>query len=401
MKIRKLLFYPLHIIRICKRNYIKNFKSKWYPLIKEPQTFFKTEKVIAPASWVKCRLPEVFEMQKSFTGELYMNRIVMYAIDNAIISYNSDLIITDKGCYWEKSFRKTFSVEIPLDNPLIEYNSDGVLLKKINDETFVPGIVISLVGVHSHIWAHFVVTFLPKLYYAGENGYLNENVTILTPSYKDSHLREMVSDYLSHFPQVKWKEITSDINYKCEHLLYIPALCALADHSGYILPAMGFFPSLVVDLLKKNLIEHFKKKADLIKGGENFFSKIYVIRRSNYRSIFNYQELEDLFSSMGFKLIDPGKMKLLEKVNVFSHADVIVGPLSGGFINTLFCKNGAKVLTFATLPRTVETFIPFIQTLNNFELLLVTGWDMDRTIQPDYFVSKERILSAYNDFIIR
>lgn len=387
--------YPFY--KELKDWYDKLLNSQWYNIIPNLHSKFQLIKVISPESWVKCRLPEAYQIQRSCYAEYYMNELAVYSIHNAIISYGSDFILVGKECVWEKSSRSTFSSENPADYSLLIHEEKKVLLKKYHKNVVISGSVISLVGVFSDIWAHFVVMYLPKLYYAGNNGLLDDDITLLVPKYKDLHLKEMVDEYLINFPNVKKVEIQSHCNYTCENLVYIPTLCVLADASDYILPFMGIFTPIVGDLLKRNLIEHFKIKADERVDDSYCCSKIFITRRySLYRSILNGKELEDFFVSKGFRLVNPANMSFLEKVKIFSHADVVAGPLSGGFINTMFCKENAKVLGFSTIPRIAETYLSFIQSMSNIDLLLVTGVDMDNTTQPNYIVSKGRVEDALN-----
>lgn len=387
------------IIKKVKKTYYTILRSVWCDLIVNPEEEFDTVQVISPASWVTSYFPAVYNMQKAHSGDYYMNELVVYSIQNAIISDNSDLILTNKGCYWEKSRRNDFSVEIPLDTSLLKYEDKRVLVKRLRKEKTIKGKVISLMGVHAGTWAHFVVMQLPKLYYAGENGLLEDSITLLTPKYRDSQLREMVEEYVSRYPSVKWVEVDPNYYYRCESLVFLPTLCVLADHSSYLLPSMEIFPPLLGDLLKKNLIDVFKEKADSIFGEESCHSKIYIIRRNGYRSLVNYQEMEEEFTKKGFVLIDPGKMSFLEKVKVFSYADEIVGPLSGGFVNVMFCKPGAKVMPLSTIPRTLEPFLPFLQTIAGFKMLLVTGIDLDKSTQPNNYIPVERVNMAYNELL--
>lgn len=393
-----LKIYPY--VKVLKDWYDKLFNSQWYNLISDLHSKFQLIKVITPATWVKCQLPEVYQVQRSCYADYYMNELAVYNIHNAVFSYGSDFILIGNDCVWEKSQRSTFSAENPADYPLLLHKENKVLLRKFRKEVFVPGTVISLVGVFSDVWAHFVVMYLPKLYYAGESGLLDGDITLITPHYKDAHLKEMVDEYLLKYPNVRRVEAGHHCNYRCESLLYIPTLCVLADASDYILPFMGIFTPLVGGLLRKNLIDCLKIKANEIFEDDFCSSKIFITRRySFYRSILNGKELEELFVSKGFTVVDPGKMSLLEKIKVFSHADVIAGPLSGGFINTMFCKEKAKVLGFSTIPRTAETFLPFIQLLSGIDLLLVTGFDLDRTTQPNYIVPMNRVEEALNHLL--
>lgn len=389
-----------HIKNPLKRFYDLHLNSHNYSLIKTIVGDFEVIKQISPAQWIYSELPETFQYQKESGGKYLFYERDMLLMKGAVVSDKTDMVLIGNKCYWEKTFRSDFPAMIPKDCILLKYNEDQVVVRDFSKVVTIPGKVISLLGVHANIWAHFIIQFLPKLYYAGDNGYLAEPVTILTPVYSDPHLRIILNDYVQNFSKVKLIEAKPNVGYQCESLLYIPSLSVLTDHSNYMLPSMAQFTPEVGGMLKKHLIDAFVSKLSE-KDNVNEHQKIYIIRRGTYRSMDNYMEIEQLFSSLGFKLVDPGKLDFLEKVRLFYNADIIAGPMCSGFMNVLFCKSGTKVLEFTPLSRTLGPYMTFIKSVTGVDLLFVTGRDHEATAQTGFHISVEKVKAAYEELMSR
>ena len=70
---------------------------------------------------------------------------------------------------------------------------------------------------------------------------------------------------------------------------------------------------------------------------EKFDDKIYISRKKSLnRPLLNEQEVEDLFSKFGFKIIVAEDYSFLEQYQLFKHAKVVAGPHGAGLTNILF-----------------------------------------------------------------
>ena len=65
---------------------------------------------------------------------------------------------------------------------------------------------------------------------------------------------------------------------------------------------------------------------------------------STTRRWLNEDECMEVLNSLGFKLIDPSKMSMLEQINTFSSAEVILGPHGAGLTNLMFSCPDTKVI---------------------------------------------------------
>jgi hypothetical protein len=67
-----------------------------------------------------------------------------------------------------------------------------------------------------------------------------------------------------------------------------------------------------------------------------------------YGVISNNEAVIDLLRRSGAYVVDPG-LKTAERINLFRHADVVIGPLGPGLADVIFCKPHA--LLWEWMPR--------------------------------------------------
>ena len=370
-----------------KRIIKKTFFFNTYNIIKKPSDIFPVYYHIKDNTWEDLYISEVFEISKEYVIKCFHKNQDIIELNNVIISPCSNILITDKGVIWDKSEGSNFTKVIPLDSNLAGYNPPQIKvlknkkIKEINDECIFLG------GVHSTIWSHFLVEYLPKLYYACDSGLLEKPIKVLIPKYNDPHIREIVYDYVSLYPNASLIELDNKCDYKCKRLFHIPIASQASDHADYCMPIDFLLPTNVVVRLRNHLMQY-------VIPDNHFYEKIYLARRGTYRSMSNWQEAEDYFAGVGFKIIKPHEMTLEEKITMFYNAKIIVGPYSAAFTNLLF-SNKCKVLIFSPLIRAYETYYKTIGQISELDILNVTGTDSSSNIHTSFFVPVEKIKQAY------
>ncbi|WP_052948609.1 glycosyltransferase family 61 protein [Mesobacillus campisalis] len=90
------------------------------------------------------------------------------------------------------------------------------------------------------------------------------------------------------------------------------------------------------DFLRKT----FLNEAHMKRHGR---TKIYISRK-NSRKIINEDELFQVLSKYGFIKIELETLPVVEQVQLFSSAEVIIAPHGAGLTNLTFCRPGTKVL---------------------------------------------------------
>ena len=372
----------MHIMLTPKQSYI---------IIKVFESFNKVYH-IKDESWEDNYLPEVYLINKGYFGKYFVKSQDIYEVANCIVTNNSDIVETQNGCLWDKALQENFLSTIPTDQNLLSYTTEKVTILNNKKSEIINGEVVSLLGVHSTVWSHFIVQFLPKLYYAAEAGLLGKNITLLVPNYMDKQLLQIVEDFVKPYKDVKLKLAELDVSYHCEKLYWIPSASYLANHASIMHPCLIVIPNIVFKKLKKNLGEKYTSG---LEHDLNQNTKIYLIRRNGIRLLKNIDEVETFFKSQGFMFVDPGSLLLEEKVRIFYYARIIVGPLSSAFTNVVFSQPGVKVLEITNMTRTLDTYATLLPAMS-VKSLYVTGEDMNGDVHSDYTISLERIKQAYD-----
>lgn len=91
---------------------------------------------------------------------------------------------------------------------------------------------------------------------------------------------------------------------------------------------------------------------ELFKNGQSTEStakRIYVSRQKvGTRNVVNAVALEVFLRRNQFEIVYPEQLSLSEQINMFQHADIIVGAKGAAFTNTLFCKPGTHLLALSS-----------------------------------------------------
>ncbi len=369
--------------------------SKEYQIIKNPDAVFPIVYHIKDESWETVNKPEVYHIAKASKQTLFHPSQNILEVKNGIVRGGADYVLIGNECIWDKAYQDIFSITIPQDRRLMTYDRNKMRIRNIKEIRQIDGAILSLLGVFSNIWSHFLMQFLCKLYYAEEAGLLDEPITILMPDYRDDNIKELVNDVISRHDNVKTMIDKGDVGYQCEKLYYIETTSIVANHGDYIIPIAEVVPQKVKEKLYKNIVE---PRIEIIQKTNNSnarSSKIYLVRRDTYRKIVNYEEVEQYFIKNGFVLIEPHKYTLREKAELFHSADIIAGPMSSAWSNILFCKKEAKGLCLTPICRTEELFIGYHADISGMQCMFVTGDDTSTTIHSDYKISIEQIDAAY------
>jgi hypothetical protein len=68
-------------------------------------------------------------------------------------------------------------------------------------------------------------------------------------------------------------------------------------------------------------------------------NRVFLIRQGTSRRIHNYDDIESICRTFGFRLIDTAGMSLAQQIEIFSNARYVVGVHGAGLTNIIFRKN--------------------------------------------------------------
>lgn len=115
---------------------------------------------------------------------------------------------------------------------------------------------------------------------------------------------------------------------------------------------------------------------DAIEGSyrkSNGASKIYVSRgNAANRKLINELEVQDLFKTYGFEILNPEKLSVPDQIAAFSTANYIAGSSGSNMFNLAFSSKGAQVMIL-TSPEYIVHTEPLMRCRSDRKLTYVIG----------------------------
>jgi hypothetical protein len=324
--------------------------------------------------------PKIFDLSLGGEIKVLTKGIRVYEFRNVSFALNSDFIrFYDKSVFCDKIERIESIFNKCGDQDFISLQKNAIILKRYSKRKNF-NYVFHLTGCFSKVWTHFLVQFLPKLKYLNVIS-RDEKIAILLPENIDSHIVKMVDFFVKDLDNVEINFVTDDTLVFCKKIIYVSNDTWLSD--------IGISPSIfhikISDSTVNFLLTMAKKMCENISKYQN--QKKIFIGRVGKRNIENYSEVLKYFESNGFVEIFPHLLTFNEKLEIFSNADFIAGPLSSGFANIIFCLKSPVVLVLSNQSRYSDMFFTkFAKSLN---------------INYNTFIAKETLVgNEDSDYII-
>ena len=388
------------IIRRCLPDRIvktfKNLNSKTYPIIVNPNETFELFYKVKDDTWEDTYYPPCYGHCKEQHLKVFIPAEYIYKIPGAIVSDNSDVVLTNDGVYWEKYNQDEFVTwAMPTDVNVAWYDRKNIAIKRYKKQEYIQGKTLSLVGVWAYHWGHCMYQFMPKLFSAGESGLLNESINILVAENEDATIMEIIHNYLSDFPNAKVVLAKPGIEYKCENLYYMPNPGASFNGPKFRLDYPYYISRHVLDKTKKYIIDPLVEK---VKDNETKYDRLFLTRGGRKRSIKNYDEVHGYFKSLGFYDVEGSSLTLEQKADLFYHAKEIVGCYGSALLNLMFC-NQANLMVLVNYRMSTDTSL-YLQIRDYCKNVInVTGQDETSDYHTNYFIPIDKIKKAYEEFI--
>jgi hypothetical protein len=374
----------------------RKLTSETYSIITNPNEVFEKFYKVKDDTWENTYYPACYGHCKEQHLEVFIPAEYIYKIDNGIVSYESDVVLTDKGAYWEKFNEEEFVTwAIPADTNVTWYGHKNIGIKRYKKQEYIPGKTLAMVGVWAYHWGHCMYQFMPKLFSAGESGLLNEPVNILIVENEDATIMEIIHNYLAKFPNAKIIYAKPGIEYKCHELYYMPNPGASFNDPQFRLDYPYYISRHVLDKTKKYIIDPLIEK---IKNNETKYEKIFLPRNGRNRNLTNFDEVHDYFKTLGFHDIEGAALTLEQKADLFYHAKEIVGCYGSAILNLMFC-NQANAMVLINYKMSTDTSL-YLQIRDYCRNVInVTGQDEKPEYHTDYYIPLEKIKKVYEECI--
>ena len=331
-------------------------------------------KVIDPEAMEFMRTPDVYDLIYENFVHLKKREIAIYRFHNCTISPQSDLILLEDGyTFYEKLNRPEAAQIIAIDDNLIKVEGRYVYsLTKPN--SINSNKAFNLCGVHTGAWAHFVMSYLPKLIVMKDN-LPNEQVDLLVPMDALDNHKDLIKIFIENYnlsDVVNVKYVARNQQVRCKELIHCNSIGFIADHTKYFHPATTCISKFGAMAIREFMSPIWKTVVD------DRSRKIYIGRGAK-RNVYHSTDVENYFMCHGFEIVYPHLLSLNEKIQVFGNATHICGPVSSGFMNMIFCKRPIKILGLFNYSRSLDPFISGVIDHAGLDhsVLFITGIDVD------------------------
>ena len=254
---------------------------------------------LKPPTVEKVSLIPIYGITEGGCVSLNSLPIRCYQYNNVVIRSNADYILNaeTKSAVWRKSVLPASTKNVPMDKGLLSCSDDCIVVEKPAD-VFRIGKAFMLCGVYSDVWSHFMIQRASLLYGLLElPADVLDGLTVLTPVYNDAHLKKVVTEFVNRkLPQVRLIEVEPNQFASCDILYAMNSATTMIDNETYVSYVDMVIPQYVESQLRNYMIPVF----DNVKP----YRKLYIRRKGSYRNMVNNDEVELLFSNLGFELIE-------------------------------------------------------------------------------------------------
>ena len=343
-------------------------------------------------------IPKSYNFIENGHYDIDYPEIALWRIKNCSLFYNSDFVVSESGkVAWPKYFLYNYAINIPRDSYFVK-EEKGMMLYRTPSKHIRFKAAFSMIGVHSTIWAHAIVEYLPKLSLLNKAiADSKERLTVVVPEYKDKQLKRIIYDNLSKY-NIDIFELKMGTAIMSDVLYYMPRPTVFCDHCYSVLPGNQVIPSSVVNAIKELMIRPYMNN---ISKNEKY-RKIFLQRRGGFgKGIINNGEIESIFKERGFYFLEPHKVSLEEKIEIFHSAEIVVGPFGSAFTNLFYCRPGTKAMIFSNNHRLFDYYFEAGEQYFDVKLLFVTGYDdkgAENMSHCSYYLPKEKVVEAAKKF---
>ncbi len=340
---------------------------------------------------------------KDCVNKLYFNQeigIYLYIFRDVVLnSHSSNFLLTNENVL---IVERVVSAPLEYSNystGIVKLHNNKCALIKLNKKIFYMDNILFIGGNGSFNYYHWLIEIAPKFLYLSNEILFKNKVDFIVC---DSKVKEVASfgKILNILLKLKGINIpvvyvNNDKNIKANTVLYVNNFNNIVFNSKEKLSSVRYSHFHVEGL--KKMREVFIK---LCKNKDKKYNKIFLARKNDQVRSYNQEELLKYFIKQDFLPIYLEDYTFEEQVNIFHHADFIVGPSGAAWSNLLFCKEGSRAISW--LPEQLSEFSVFSSLAHIFKCdlkFVLTNMTSDREkIHSDYIVDVNEVVSLYENF---
>ena len=191
---------------------------------------------------------------------------------------------------------------------------------------------LSLAGLENNYY-HWLIECLGRLYLV-EKSRFKPDYYILSQNmpFKKEYVKLLGIDENKIIPAESKQIIQADE-------LIVPDFInnwSFINFRGYQHYQKQYLPSWIGNLYKEKILTNVQ---------ETVPKRLYISRnKANYRKVLNEKELIDVLKKYNFEIIYPEDICIIEQINLFYNAEIIISPTGAGLGSIVFAKPRTRVL---------------------------------------------------------
>ncbi|OPY68330.1 MAG: hypothetical protein A4E62_02085 [Syntrophorhabdus sp. PtaU1.Bin002] len=327
-------------------------EKRWRPLIRLSDFTRKRElpiHMLADKAFVETPKPEVFPAcDQGYLASPHdryeFPEIFVTTVKNAIAYGGTNLVLVDDEviCHDLYDFRRDYTSEELHGRTLINPRSTRIrwlLHDKKPDR--VPAAAV-FVDACAPNYAHWLTEVLPRItLFCLEKRFRDVPIVVNSGLHKNI----MESLFLAAGPEREIIVLPVGRALHCDELYiasvtgYVPFERRNNSLSGH---SHGVFSPLAFNALLGHPMLGLQQNAK----DSHWPKKIFLRRNSEIRNVVNATELERMFFSHGYSVVEPERMTFSQQVKLFSNARAIAGSSGAALANIIFCPPITKICIF-------------------------------------------------------
>ena len=326
--------------------------------------------------------------------------IYLYVFRNVVLnSHSSNFLLTNENVML---IERVVSAPVKYSNystGVIKLHNSEYALIKLNRKTFYMNSILFMGGNGSFNYYHWLIEIAPKLLYVNNKILIEHEVDFIICDIKVEEITsfsKILNILLAeNGVNTPVRYVKNKINIQAKTALYINNFSNIVFNSKEKLSSVKY-SYFHVESLKK-MREVF---VGLCENKEKKYNKIFLARKSDQVRSYNQEEILNYFIKQGFLPVYLEDYTFEEQINIFYHADFIVGPSGAAWANLIFCKEGSRAISW--LPEQLSEFSVFSSLAQIFKCdlkFILTSMTSDREkIHSDYIVDISEVINLYENF---